>query len=92
MKIAQVSDDNVDTVRSWSSYTIGHYSQVHFPCYVIAALYHIRGAPENFIDLLRIFYLLPLWYVCPCPTTWPVLTLRMEKRSADMESSCEYIK
>jgi len=25
-------------------------------------------------------------------TTWRVLPLRMEKRPADMESSCEYIK
>jgi len=54
MKIAQVSDDNLYTVRIWRSCT-SHDTHTYFRCYMIVELYHIRGNPEKFMELLRIF-------------------------------------
>jgi len=91
MKIAQFSDDNLYTVRNWNSYT-SYDTHTYFRCYMIVELYVICGNSKKFMELLRIFF---IYWLCGksvlVTNTLRVLTLRMEKRSADMESSCEYI-
>ena len=92
MKIAQVSDDNLYTVRIWRSCT-SHDTHTCFLCYIIIELYHICGNPEEIYRIITYFF---IYWLCGksvlVTTTLGVLTLRMEKRSADMESSGEYIK
>jgi len=35
MQMAQVSNNNVDTVRTRSSSTSSHYTRTYIPCYMI---------------------------------------------------------
>jgi len=89
--MAQVSNNNFGTVRSWSSYTSSHYTRTYSPCYMIAELF--MKLLTKFMELLHIIFICWLSGMSFLVTTTSgVMTLRIEKRSADMESSCEYIK
>ena len=79
-------------VPTLADIALRYYTQIYLRSFVEPELQLILGIPSN----LGNYFILSIYCLCGVSvlvtTTWRVLTLRMEKRSADMESSCEYIK
>jgi len=90
--IAYVWDNKFVNGRSWTSYTSRYYTQIEWRTCMNSELNSILGTPrylwKSVIFLIHCICSISLLET----TTWRLLTLIMEERSADMESSCEYIK
>jgi len=88
----QIANNNFDYGRRWTSYTYRYCTEIQWRSSTSVDLKFILGTRRDLLNSAIFF----IYWICSISllvtTTWRFLTLNMDETSADMESSCEYIK